>query len=194
MICNIIKEIIRNPAVLDHFDTSIGVFPQSPCQKVIIHRNCSDSFHTFNGIPAFFLPQSKHISGSIGHVAVTFCMSALTYEEIFLCACLHNHLQTSHSALSKDPHWLERKFHLFWMKMFTINRHFFWTFIVFFSMITVFPSCHPCHLPAEANHRSLWFGEDLASAHYEHLTKVEFFLREKPGPAGQPREKSGGPS
>ena len=45
------------------------------CQKVVIQRICSDSIYKFNGIQAFFLPQSKNISVASGRMATTFCMS-----------------------------------------------------------------------------------------------------------------------
>jgi hypothetical protein len=66
LICNIIKEIIRNQAGLDLSDKLFEVFPQSSCQKVVIHRIQSDSFHKFIGIPAFSLPQSENISMTNG--------------------------------------------------------------------------------------------------------------------------------
>ena len=67
MTCYIIKEITRNKANLDLSEISIEVFPQSSCQKVI-QRNQADSFHKFNGIAAFNLPQSENISATNGLV------------------------------------------------------------------------------------------------------------------------------
>jgi hypothetical protein len=78
LVCNIIKEIIRNQAGLNLSDSTIEAFSQSSCQKVVIHSILSDSFHKFNGIPAFFLPQSENISATNGRVAVTLCMSVRT--------------------------------------------------------------------------------------------------------------------
>jgi hypothetical protein len=47
------KEITRNPADLDLFDTSSEVFPHSSCKKVGIYRIQADCVHEFNTIPAF---------------------------------------------------------------------------------------------------------------------------------------------
>ena len=61
LICNIIKENIRNTSGLDIYDTSIKVFQHSSCQKVVTHRFQSDSFRNHK---TFMRP-----------MATTFCMS-----------------------------------------------------------------------------------------------------------------------
>ena len=47
--------------------------------KSFIHRIQADTFHKFNCIQAFTLPQSENISASNGRVFTTFCMSELVW-------------------------------------------------------------------------------------------------------------------
>ena len=64
MKCNITEEITINQADLDLSEASFEVFPQSLCK---IHRNQVDSFHKFNTIPIFILPQSENIAATNGY-------------------------------------------------------------------------------------------------------------------------------
>jgi hypothetical protein len=69
---------------------------------VVIHRIEADSFHNFNGIPAFILPQFENISVTNGRVAATFCMSA--YKIIKLKQLFPYLLQDAHHPYPKEPH------------------------------------------------------------------------------------------
>jgi hypothetical protein len=57
-----VEEIETNQAVLDLSETPIKVFLQ---QSGLVIQ--ADSFHKFNSIPAFILPQSENISATNGH-------------------------------------------------------------------------------------------------------------------------------
>jgi hypothetical protein len=53
---------------------------------VVIHRIQADSFHKFNSIPAFILPQSENISATNGRMVAPFCLSAKRMNSvIFNC-------------------------------------------------------------------------------------------------------------
>ena len=66
MICNFVDEITSIQANFDLSETQIVVFPQSSCKKDTIHRIQANSFHNFNSMPAFMLPQSENISATNG--------------------------------------------------------------------------------------------------------------------------------
>jgi hypothetical protein len=101
MICQLVKEIKTNLAILDLSETPIEVFLQQSCSKGVINRIQADSFHKFESIPALILPQSENISVTNDNVVAPFCMTVSSRFKVGLVYFLTKISETTISLLLK---------------------------------------------------------------------------------------------